>query len=303
MTSSTILTGPCVIVHDGVMFISKGAVTVKPVIERFGIPLAGYPDIEQRVSNRHYEVSFTPAGAWDDLAVLFPYSTMSIGSQIFSGKGLTIWTRDSTNNKRVYSNAAVTKCPGVAALHTDTLLGDLTFTCILKEGGAPGDSDAYVTQTTDTFPDIDYDISKIITPVYTRSWGSSPFDAFNVDPKGIVYDFNVELRPQMVDGLGTVNMVLVKKGATAKFTPVGLTEAQIRTATGANTALGASPTKNNLIVAGTGFHVTLYSAQLMDDNLTFDANADRIGEITASVTQSITSGAGNPIYRIASAAP
>jgi len=304
ITSSTILAGPCKLVYDGATIYSKGNVTIKLTEERWMVKVSGMPGLQERTSNRRYEISFEPAGQWASLSVLYPYGSTVIGSQIFSNETLTIWDQAATYNKRVFSNAAITKCPGIKAGVKDTVLGDMTFTAILKDGVIPGASDAYVVISTDTYPTEAFDLSTVITPVYTHVWGgSSPWSSFNVGDAGVVFDFPISIRDQNVSGLGTVNMVLTGRGGSAKFTPVGVTEAEVITATGANTVMGAAPTVNNLVVAGTGIHLTLYNAQMKDVNLNFDSETDRIGEMTAMATQTLSAGALNPLYRIGTAAP
>lgn len=303
MNSTTILTGPCKLVFSGATIYSKGNVTVKLVEERWKVQVSGFRDLQERTKDRRYEVTFEPAGEFRDLAVLWPYGTSAIGTKIFGNTPLTIWSRDATNNKRVFSNAAITKLPGIVASVSQTLLGSVTFSCLLKDGGAPGDADAYVVQSTDTYPVETLDVSKMITPIYSHSWGASPWDSFYVGEGGVVYDFPLNLYAHKVDGCGTVNMSIAGHDASAKFTPMGLTEAQIRAAVGSNSVLGAAPTVNDLIVAGSGVHLTLYAAQLRDENLTFGAGVDRLGEVTAMATQTFSAGAANPLYRIADAAP
>lgn len=303
ITSSTILAGPCKIAFDGATFYSEGDVVVKLIEERYKIKVAGFPDLQERTSNRKYEISFKPAGEWRNLSVLFPYGSTNLGAQIFSNEALTIWTRDASDNKHLFSNAAITKMPGILVGVKQTLLGDMTFTALLKDGGVPGDADAYFAVSTDTFPTEALDLSTILTRVVTRAWGSSPWDSFNVTENGIVYDFPMEVLEEKVDGLGTVNMRLVNRAATAKFTPVGITVAQLVTATGSNGVLGAAPTVNDFIVAGTGIHLTLYDAQFRDVNLNFGLTTGRIGEIMAMATTTFDTGALNPLWRIGTAAP
>lgn len=303
MDSTTILSGPCKLVFDSATIYSQGNVEVKLIEERFDIKADGLRMIQQRPKDRRYEITLTPAGEFKNLSVLWPYASSVIGTKIFSNKSLTIWSRDSTANKRVFSNAAITKLAPIRASTGQTMLGSMTLTAILKDGAVPGDSDAYVVQSDDTWPSEAMDISTIITPVFARSWGSSPWDAFFVGPDGMEFDFPLGLKPHPVDGLGTVNMRITSHEATCKFTPLGLTEAQIRTAVGANATFGSAPSTNNLIAAGTGCHLTLYAAQMQDAAFTFGADAERLGALTAKATQTLSAGALNPIYRIAAAAP
>lgn len=303
MSLPTLLSGPCKLVFGAATIYSQGDVQIKLVEDRYKLKVAGFRDLQERTKNRRYEVTFTPAGEFKNLSVLWPYAASAIGTKIFSNASLTVWSKDATANKRVFSNAAITKLPTITASAGATMLGSMTFTCILKDGAAPGDSDAYVVQSDDTYPTEAMDVSTILTPVFARSWGSSPWDAFYVNEAGVVLDFPLALFNHDIDGLGTVNMSISGHDATAKFTPMGMTEAQIRSAVGANAAHGSAPTTNNLILAGTGCHLTLYAAQARDENVNFGAGVNRHGEMTLMATQTFSAGAANPIYRIAAAAP
>lgn len=302
MDSTTILSGPCKLVFDSATIYSQGNVEVKLIPEYYDIKVDGARTIQRRQKDRKYEITLTPAGEFKDLSVLWPYGAAVIGTKIFSNKSLTIWSRDATANKRVFSNAAITKLSPIRASTGQTMLGSMTLTAILKDGAAPGDADAYVVQSDDTWPSEALDISKIITPLFTRSWGST-WSPLYVGPDGMEFDFPLGLKPYPVDGLGTVNMSITSHEATCKFTPLGLTEAQIRSAVDANAVFGSAPTTNNLIAAGTGCHLTLYGAQMEEAAFTFGADAERIGALTARATQTLSAGALNPIYRIAAAAP
>lgn len=303
MALPTLLCGPCKLVFGAATFYSQGDVQIKLVEDRYKIKVAGFRDLQERTKNRRYEISFTPAGEFRNLSVMWPYASSAIGTKVFANNALTIWSKDATYNKRIYSNAAITKLPGIAAGTGGTILGSVTFTCIIKDGAVPGDSDAYVVQSTDTYPTEALDVSTILTPVFARSWGASPFDVLYVNESGVVFDFPINFFNHDIDGLGTVNMSITGHEAMAKFTPMGLTEMAVRTAVGSNSVFGAAPTVNDLIVAGTGVHLTLYSSQLRDENMAFGSGVNRIGEITAMATQTFSAGAANPIYRIAAAAP
>lgn len=303
ITSSTIECGPGLIVYNNAYFYSQENIQLKLTEEKFDIKADAFPTLQKRAKNRKYELSFKPVGEWEHLAVLFPHGNTALGSQVFNNTPLTIWANDGT--KYVLSNVAVTKQPGIVAGVGFTLLGDVTFTAILKDGAVPSDSDAYLAISSDTHPGFgSFSLAAIKTPVWTRSWGSSPWDDFKVAEGGMVFDFPLELQEQKVDGLGTVNMKLAGRSANAKFTPVGLTTAQILSALGSNTVLGAAPTVNPLNCSGTGVYIRLYNAMMMDlAALNWSTKNDRIGEVTAEATQTFTAGAADPLFYVGTSAP
>lgn len=297
----TILQGPCIIVFGGATFYSEGDVEVEEVLEEITIKTSNFPDIEDRVKDRMYKIKLKPAGEWRDLTVCYP--SLSIGDHLFSDADLIIWSRESTNNKRTYSNAAVTKYASVATGVESTMLGEMEFTCLLATDKSPTEAGAYVTIATATFPSDTFDPSKVLTPIVALGVGvDAPWSTLNTSVAP-VFDFAITVRPIKVSGRGTVSMVLTGKKGTVKFTPVGVTEAQVDTLRGSALALGARPTTKDVVASGTGIHLTLYSAQFKGGNRNYGSVKDRIGEMTGMATQTFAAGAANPIWRIAAAAP
>lgn len=298
---TTILQGPCIMTYDGATFYSEGNVEITEEVEELTVKVSGFPDIEDRVFARLFKIGFKPAGEWRDLSVCYP--DLDIGDHLFSSEALVIWSRESANNKRTYHNAAVTKYASVATGVEATMLGDMEFTAVLAVDKEPGEAGAYFTIATDTFPSETFDPSKVLTPVIALAIGaSSPWNALNTETVP-VFDFAIKVRPVKVSGRGTVSMVLTGKTGTVKFVPVGVTEAEVNTLRGTGLAAGARPTTLDVVASGTGIHITLYKAQFKGGNFNYGTDKNRIGEITGKATQTFSAGAGNPLWRIAEAAP
>lgn len=303
ITTSTILRAPGSIAFDGGRFYSEGNIQVRLIEDKFDVKADMFPRIDRRPRDRRYEITCKLAGEWEHLSVLFPHGNTALGTPIFDNTPLTIWTRAGSNNKFVFSNVAVTKQPGVVAFNGGVITGDVTFTALLKDGGDPGDADAYLAVSTDTYPTDAFSVAAIKTPVFSASWGAGDLASFGVSESGVVFDFPIELSPQKTDGLGTVQMYLSGRMATAKFTPQGITVAELLTALGANVAMGSAPTINHLNVSGTGVYVRLYNAQLMDPALNFHTQTDMIGEVTAEATQGFTANVTDPLFYVGTSAP
>lgn len=302
ITSSTILRKAGRITYDGGVFYSgDAAITVRLNETKFDIKADMFNRIHSRPSNRVYEIRVPLVGEWEHLAVLFPHASTALGTQIFSNKTLKINTRDG--QVLTFSNAAVTAMPSIRAIIGQTVLGEVTFTAILKDGADPGDSDAYVTYGSEAYGTDAFSVAAIKTPVWANAWGaSSPWDDFKTSG-GVTFDFEMALEPQNVDGLGTVNMVLSNVQATARCTPVGVDIDDILTAVGANAVMGSTPSENNLVVSGSGVHLTLYKCLMRDPSLSFHNKTDLIGEVTFQAGQGFTSNAADPLFRIDTAAP
>ncbi len=102
---ATIIGGPCLISYAGSSFRSKGDVTVNLALDTFGIVTDLYGEVDKRVSGQPVKISFTPEGRFADLAVLFPFLTVAIGSLI-----TPVWpcgTVDATANTIAVANTAL----------------------------------------------------------------------------------------------------------------------------------------------------------------------------------------------------
>jgi hypothetical protein len=77
-----ILGGPALVTYRGQTFYSQGDITLDPSIETFPIMVDRYQQVDERVKNQPIKLSFTPAGEWEALNVLFPYASTVLGDLI-----------------------------------------------------------------------------------------------------------------------------------------------------------------------------------------------------------------------------
>lgn len=79
----TIIGGPAVVKFKGQTFFSKGDISVANDLETFTVDVDAFGGpVEARESNAPLSVTFTPAGEWEALSVLFPYGSPVIGGSI-----------------------------------------------------------------------------------------------------------------------------------------------------------------------------------------------------------------------------
>lgn len=79
---ATIIGGPCLIQFDGSTFRSKGDVTVDFSLATFDIVTDLYQVVDKRVSGQPMSVRFAPEGRFADLAALYPYLAVALGSLV-----------------------------------------------------------------------------------------------------------------------------------------------------------------------------------------------------------------------------
>lgn len=304
---TSIISGPALITYNSQKFWSKGDVTLKVVNDRFDIQTAHFGKVDERFADRKIEVSFEPSGAFSAgvAGVLWPYGSTTVGASIFgaSDTALTINGRDG--RQIVIHAAAVTQMPGIKLGVTETIIGSVTFTGLVKNNTDPTNAAAYYTESAVAYPgDTGFAVSDILTKAYSAAWGAtSPWSAFLAEG-GWSIDFDLQLSPQKVDGIGTVDMTFSQVGVSAKCVPVGPTALDILSKVAGTGGLGVSiATANHLNISATGVYVRLYNAALAESGLVFGNTAKRIGETEWIATRSITTGVADPLFAVGTAAP
>jgi hypothetical protein len=303
---TSIISGPAKIAFGGQTFWSKGDITLKVMNERFNIETAQFGKVDERFSDRRIEVSFEPAGAFTAgvAAVLWPYASTTVGASVFTGSDVPLTINSRDGRQIVVHAAAVTQMPQLRLGVTQTIIGPVTFTGLLKNSTDPTAANAYLTESALAFPaDTGFAVADILTRAYSASWGSAPWDAF-VAEGGWTVDFNLSLAEQKVDGIGTVDMTFQSLAVSAKCVPVGPTAANILAAINGTAGLGVSiATANNLNITGTGVYVRLYAAALAESGMIFGNQAKRISETEWISTRSVTAGVAAPLFHVGIAAP
>lgn len=300
---TAIISGPALIKYNTTSsFWSKGNVEVKVINDRFPIDTAHFGKVDERNQDRRVEVTFEPSGAITSTlaAVLWPYGATTVGSSIFTGtdKPLEIFGRDG--RKITVHAAAITKMSAIRLGVNSTLLGPITFTGLVKNNTDPTNAAAYYTEAAVAYPgDTGFAIADIKTAAAAAVWGASaPWNSFTSE-NGFEVDFNLNLAPQKVDGIGTVDMTFQSLDVMLKAIPVGPAALDILAAIAPTTGLGASiATANNLTVTAGTVAVMISKAALTDSGLIFGAAAKRVGATTWMATRTITTGTADPLFTV-----
>ena len=304
---TTILTGPALVTFGGQSFWSKGDVALNFVPKLFGVATSHFGEVDQRVSDRMFEVSFEPAGRFTAAlaAVLWPYAATSIGASIYGGtdRALVVWTRDG--KKLTLVNASVTGMPNIRLGVAQTIQGPVKFTGLLKNSTDPSAAGAYYLLEDSAYPgDTGFAVSDIPTQAYASAWGSSPWDAFFTEA-GWEVSFGMQTRPQVVDSLGTVDMTLQGLTVSAKAIPVGPAVADILSKVSPAAALGNSvaAAAAPLNISATGVYVRVYNAGIVDSGFVFGNEKKRLGPTEWRATRTVTAGTPDPLFYVGTSAP
>lgn len=304
---TTILAGPALVTFGGQNFYSKGDVTLNFKPKMFAVSTAHFGEVDQRVSDREFEVSFEPDGRFTSglAAVLWPYASTFNGASLYGStdRPLVVWSRDG--QKLTLVNAAVTGMPNMHFGAAKPIQGSIKFTGLLANATDPSNAAAYYTLASATYPgDAGWLASDVKIQAYTSAWGSSPWDAFFTED-GWDISFALNLKPQLVDGLGTVDMTLQGLVVTAKCVPVGPAVTDILAKIAPAVALGNSiaALSHHLLISGTGVCAQVYNAGMAESGFTYGAEKKRIGATTWKATRTLTSGTPDPLYYVGTTAP
>jgi hypothetical protein len=77
-----IIGGPALVKFRGKSFYSQGDILLQTTLSTFDIIVDRYAKVDERVSDQPIRISFTPAGEWENLLVLYPYSNTLLGDLI-----------------------------------------------------------------------------------------------------------------------------------------------------------------------------------------------------------------------------
>lgn len=282
---------------------TKGDIAVRIRRDTFDVRTSMHGLIDVRARSMPVaEVTFTPAGEIENLTTLFPYDQTDIGASIFPATDETLVIHTLGGIKHTFGRCAITRMPALRLTATDTVFGEMTFLCLVKNNTEPTATDAFWKVESAAFSDANFSEALIKSTGYTAAYGTSPYAVIDsVD--GFDVEIAAEIRQDSVDRYGVVGARLISLAATARFKPAGLTEAQIATLCamdGASAILtGESLTKSNtnLVITGTGLVVTLYKAGIQAQDLAF-GDAHRIGELRFVTRRTWTVGVADPIYAL-----
>src|SRR5580692_10815294 len=185
---------PPIITWTAKIFYSKAGIKAEFKRETFKVHTDFDGQIDERAKTQLTEVTFHPDGQISTLAKYFPYAVAQIGSSIFGATPLplVIQTKfggaSNTGQTITYPRAALTKLPQLRLKTTDTLFGEMTFSCLGVPSVQPTGASAWQAIADAAFADSSYDETTIITDTYSAAYGSSPYNAM-----GSMAGFEIDL--------------------------------------------------------------------------------------------------------------
>lgn len=304
---ATFIAGPCTISFDSTIFNSKGDVAVKITPETFDVNASLHGLIDKRQKSLSAEVSFTPVGEVESLPKYFPYAVADVGKSIFAATDKPLIIQSIDGRKYTFARAALIKMPQLKLAATDTIFGEMTFLCLRKSTVDPVTVDAFLKVEASAFADATFDETKITSPGYVAAYGLTPYNAME-SLNGFTVDIAMDIIRDNVDCFGCVGARLKSLSASAKFTPIGLTEADFVSLLALDNTLAIIPGQSvakagtDLVITGgatpLAISITIHKAGIVNAGLAF-GEAPRLGELEFVTKRTWTAGVANPLYTFA----
>lgn len=296
-TRASLLKGPAYVSYDSGSFHAFGQIDVQLVTEFFDAAPQGFGVTQRRLQDRRVEVTFAPA-MWNNLSVLFPYASKQIGDTLFpaTDKALVITPRNGA--PLTIPNAAITGLPNLRLSAVNSLIGNVTFTGLCADGADPATLSNFFTfgSAASNVAQSGLDLTKIANAKYTLARNSVDYLAAD----GFSLDWDLQTEADRPDGDTTINYRLTGLGATLRFTPSGMTEANYG-ALLEGLAVGAAATGyDGTITGGSAPAVSVALDNLIVEtaNLNYGPAANRTGEVVMRAVRTVTSGALNALWTI-----
>ena len=292
ISRSTLRRGPGTLTYGSDTFFSQEDITANVKIETWRPQISTHGEGAGRISDATGEISFTPTGRITSaiIAALFPtgFRNPTVGSRVFPAVDVPLLIHGVDGVKHNFVNAALTKMPSLKLTPKATAFGDAMFTALIKDSTARETAGSfYTTPEAAAWAGVFSD-SDIIAVPYAGVWGSTSIpteDGWNVE-------FDVQINPIVVDGIGTVDFEVKSVSAKATCKPVNMSTADLMAALRPEgLVLGSSVRQSkNLVITGLagGLAVTLYDAALLDGPATWGTQSPRVGEITFEASRQLT---------------
>jgi hypothetical protein len=250
--------------------------------------------------------SFTLFGHWSNLSVLFPSALMnpSVGTSLFGTTDAAMVILARNGDQITYHNSRITKLMDLfLGVDSELFAAAIEVTSLLANNKNPEDSAAYFTRDTATYTETSFALTTFKKSRFSAAWGAKTGFTSFVGEKGFNVGWQLDIKPQVVDGLGTVDMYVGPGGLVGglKCVPIGPTMAQVDTQQAVGTAHGAllSAGAADLTLTGTGVSVVLKNAGMTESGTAFGVDPLRVGEVAWETTRGFASGVAAAVATVA----
>lgn len=294
--------GAAIVTWNGATFFMRDSLIPKhsPVWKPVGCTHLG--QIDKYRSDLVIKNTLQLFGLWSNLDKLFPSALMNpvVGTSLF-GTDLPMVIQAKNNDNITYPNTQLTKLSDVfLGVDEEMFAATVEFTSLISNTalatGGPEIAGAYFTRGTATYTETSFALTNFLKTRWTAAWGTKTGYTSFIGQKGFNIAWNLDLKPSVVDGYGTVDMIIGEGGLVAamKCVPIGPTGANADTAQAIHAAngtlLGAGGADITMTALAGSHAVALKTANLVETSTAFGIEPLRVNEHTWETTRAVTTG-------------
>lgn len=292
ISRSALQRGPGSLTYGSDTFFSQEDITASVKLETWRPKISTHGEGAPRIADATGEIAFTPTGRITAaiIAALFPagFRNPVVGARVFPAVDAPLLIHGVDTKKLQFTNAALTKMPGLKLTPKATAFGEAMFTALNKDNTARETAGSFYTVPTAGAWAGTFNDAEVIAVPYAGVFGTTPI----LTEDGWSVEFDVQLNPVVVDGIGTVDFEVSSVSAKASCKPVGMSaDALLAEVRPEGLVLGSSLRQTkNLVITGLagGLIVTLYDVALLEGPASWGANSGRVGEITFEASRQLT---------------
>lgn len=249
---------------------------------------------------RMIEVTLPLFGLWENLTTLFPPTVINptIGSRVFSGADLPLVLHAKNGDRLTISNARITGLATLKLAANQPIFGGaVKFNGLLANNADPTDAAAYYTFDNAAYVEGDFALTNFLSKSWSGAWGARAGFTSLLTEAGWDLSWELGMEPDLVDGLGAVDMYLTNFSAKASCIPVGPTVAQLETNLfyqgDAKAAIGTGlhESVDDLVLTSGAASITLKSAALTETGFAFAPSKKRVTDTVWETVRGFSAGA------------
>jgi hypothetical protein len=300
--SLEVIREPALLIQDPsgtpLYFHFKEGCTLNVVQQRFDVMHNG-ANLGARNQSQLFEITGRPVGEWENLSTLFPHMSANIGTRLIGDSDVAWRLITASGRQWTFDRGAITKRPGLMAKVGDTLLGEMTVSCVYSTTNSRWHQYA----ADGTHPGFaSLSPSNILTLAPAVAWGSSPHDEL-YPTEGVEVAFDWELTPVIYNGQ-IIDWTISGQTMTANLVPQhNATFAQMLTKMGGDLAMGAIIPTANLVISYSGFYAMLYAAELQPMQFQFKHSENFFSGIQGIARQTYATGSAVALGYVGTSAP
>lgn len=259
--------------------------------------------VERFAASRSGATSLTPTGELSSalLTLLCPWQTPVIGASLFGAADVATIVHSKAGVKLTWTATAVVGAPTLRMSASRTAFsGPLQLRHVIGTGLEPSASNSLLkVESADYSPaTYPFNAAAIRTGPVTATLNETSIatqEGWSIAP-------SAQVAEERTDNEGLVDLVLQGASCVATCTPMGMTEAAIKTLVNPELAQGASVRgEHDLVLAqpASGLTITLHNVSVLEGPLRWGAVALRTGQLAFAANLKLTAGVPGALYTVA----